>query len=128
MIKSLHNQQDHSKIELKENQMIKYGKSIAAGITILCAGSIDAKISWKHLCFRTPSTFKTDHLDAYFPRFTQINDNKFASVHTAIPEGFVTFATSNYFAILETLVKSVHAFSTRPVVAYGINADIPWST
>ena len=45
-----------------------------------------------------------------------------------IEEGFVTFATSNYFGLLEVLIASVHTFSTRPIIAYGVNADIPFST
>lgn len=45
-----------------------------------------------------------------------------------IAEGFVTFATSNYFGLLEVMIESIHQFSTRPVVAFGINADIPWDT
>ena len=44
-----------------------------------------------------------------------------------IAEGFVTFATSNYFPLLEVTLASVHEFSTRPIVAYGVNADIPFS-
>ncbi|HEY2810910.1 MAG TPA: hypothetical protein VGJ00_05935 [Rhabdochlamydiaceae bacterium] len=54
----------------------------------------------------------------------------FSSVHAeqeVIEEGFVTLATPNYFGILETLVESVHIFSTRPVIAYGLGADIPLS-
>lgn len=43
-------------------------------------------------------------------------------------EGFVTFATSNYFDLLKVTLDSAHEFSTRPVIAYGINADIPFST
>src|SRR5581483_9878849 len=45
-----------------------------------------------------------------------------------IEEGFVAFATRSYFPILEVLIKSVHAFSTRPIVVFGINDDIPFST
>ena len=44
-----------------------------------------------------------------------------------IEEGFVTFATESYFPVLEVLIQSVHEFSTRPIVAFGINADIPFS-
>ncbi len=46
----------------------------------------------------------------------------------SIEEGFVTFATASYFPILKVLLDSVKAFSTRPVVAFGINDDIPFST
>ncbi len=45
-----------------------------------------------------------------------------------IEEGFVTFATADYFPLLEVTLESVHEFSTRPIVAYGVNADIPFST
>ncbi|CAN5167237.1 hypothetical protein BH09DEP1_BH09DEP1_7840 [soil metagenome] len=44
-----------------------------------------------------------------------------------IEEGFVTFATENYFGLLEVMIESIHQFSTRPVVAFGINVDIPFS-
>lgn len=43
-----------------------------------------------------------------------------------INEAFVTFATKNYFPLLEVTIASVHEFSTRPIVAYGINDDIPF--
>lgn len=43
-----------------------------------------------------------------------------------IEEGFVTFATANYFPLLKVLLDSHKAFSTRPIVAFGINADIPF--
>lgn len=45
-----------------------------------------------------------------------------------IEEGFVTFATRDYFSLLHVLLDSIKAFSTRPIVAFGINADIPFST
>lgn len=45
-----------------------------------------------------------------------------------IENGFVTFATANYFQLLEVLIKSIHIFSEHPVIAYGINEDIPFST
>lgn len=44
----------------------------------------------------------------------------------SVNEGFVTFATSNYFDLLKVTLDSAHQFSTRPVIAYGINADIPF--
>ncbi|MBS0605161.1 MAG: hypothetical protein JSS60_09040 [Verrucomicrobia bacterium] len=43
-------------------------------------------------------------------------------------EGWVAYATPNYFSILEVMIASVHAFSTHPIVAVGVNADIPFST
>ncbi|MFZ5953496.1 MAG: hypothetical protein ACOYT8_00170 [Candidatus Dependentiae bacterium] len=48
--------------------------------------------------------------------------------HTQPSEGFVTFATSNYFDLLKVTLDSAHEFSTRPVIAYGINAEIPFDT
>lgn len=53
---------------------------------------------------------------------THQNDSNFF-----IEEGFVTFATSNYFSLLEVLLDSIKVFSTRPIVAFGINSDIPFS-
>ncbi len=44
-----------------------------------------------------------------------------------VEEGFVTFATKNYFPLLRVLLDSVHYFSTRPIVVYGVNDDIPFS-
>lgn len=52
----------------------------------------------------------------------------FVETPITIEEGFVTFATSNYFGLLEVMIESIHQFSTRPIVAFGINADIPWDT
>jgi hypothetical protein len=41
-------------------------------------------------------------------------------------EGFVTFSNNNpdYLALLTNLLDSVHYFSTRPVIAYGIDVDL----
>lgn len=43
-------------------------------------------------------------------------------------EGWVVFANENYFPLLEVTIASIHAFSSRPVIAVGVNADIPFST
>lgn len=43
-----------------------------------------------------------------------------------IEEAFVSFSTPAYFGILQVMLESVHTFSTRPVVVYGINCDIPF--
>ncbi len=45
-----------------------------------------------------------------------------------VEEGFVTFATKNYFPLLQVLLDSVHYFSTRPIIVYGINDDIPFTS
>jgi len=42
-----------------------------------------------------------------------------------LEEAFVSFATPNYFPLLEVLVDSVERFSSRPIVAFGVGADIP---
>lgn len=47
---------------------------------------------------------------------------------TMIEEGFVSFATPNYFPLLEVLIESVHSFSTRPIIVYGVWEDVPFST
>ncbi len=44
-----------------------------------------------------------------------------------LEEAFVTFATANYFGILEVLIDSIHEFSNRPVIVYGVNATVPFS-
>lgn len=44
-----------------------------------------------------------------------------------IEEAYVTYATSDYFRIVEVLLNSVKAFSTRPIVVIGVNADVPFS-
>ncbi len=43
-------------------------------------------------------------------------------------EAWVAFATADYFRLLEVTIASVHAFSTRPIIAVGVNEDIPFST
>jgi hypothetical protein len=66
-----------------------------------------------------------------FLLFTEIHSAKVpcsAKKEPPIPEAFVTFATENYFSLLEVTIKSIHAFSIRPIIAYGINADIPFDT
>lgn len=45
-----------------------------------------------------------------------------------IEEAFVTFATENYFKSTEVLLDSIKAFSSRPVVVVGVNADVPFSS
>lgn len=43
-------------------------------------------------------------------------------------EAWIAFATENYFPLMEVTIASVHAFSTRPIIVVGINADLPFST
>ena len=45
-----------------------------------------------------------------------------------IQEAYVTYATENYFPLVEVLLDSVKAFSSRPIVVFGVNADVPFST
>ena len=45
---------------------------------------------------------------------------------TSPQEAFVAFADEAFFPLLRVLIDSVEAFSTRPIIAYGINADLPW--
>lgn len=49
------------------------------------------------------------------------------TANESIEEGFVSFATPSYFGLMEVLIESIHAFSTRPIIVYGIDADIPFS-
>ena len=41
-------------------------------------------------------------------------------------EAFVTFSNNQpqYLAVLKVLLDSVHAFSTRPIIAFGIDVDL----
>ena len=41
-------------------------------------------------------------------------------------EAFVTFSNNNpnYLALFKVLLDSVHAFSTRPIIAFGIDVDL----
>ena len=45
-------------------------------------------------------------------------------------EAFVTFSNNHpkYLAILKVLLDSVHAFSTRPIIAFGIDVDLDIDT
>ncbi len=70
---------------------------------------------------------------AIFSTFTSTfkvhaEDNLNPPVAPVIEEAWVAYATANYFSLLEVTIASVHAFSTRPIVAVGVNDDIPFST
>ena len=45
-------------------------------------------------------------------------------------EAFVTFSNNNprYLALLKVLLDSIHAFSTRPIIAFGIDVDLDIDT
>ena len=45
-------------------------------------------------------------------------------------EAFVTFSNNNprYLALLKILLDSIHAFSTRPIIAFGIDIDLDIDT
>ncbi len=45
-----------------------------------------------------------------------------------IEEAFVTFGNRAYFPLIEVLIESVEAFSSRPIIVIGINDDVPFST
>jgi len=45
-----------------------------------------------------------------------------------IEKGFVAFATPDFFPYIEILLESIKAFSKYPIVVFGINSDIPFST
>jgi hypothetical protein len=47
-------------------------------------------------------------------------------LNTTLSEGFVTFSNNNpkYLALLTNLLDSVHYFSSRPIIAYGIDVDL----
>lgn len=45
-----------------------------------------------------------------------------------LDEAFITYANSGYFPLVEVLLESVKAFSSHPIVVFGINDDVPFST
>lgn len=45
-----------------------------------------------------------------------------------IEKGYVAYATENFYPYLEILLDSHKAFSKYPIVVFGINSDIPFST
>jgi hypothetical protein len=60
-----------------------------------------------------------------------VTDNSTSSQNTNISEqqpkeAFVTFSNNNptYLALFKVLLDSVHAFSTRPIIAFGIDVDL----
>ena len=57
-----------------------------------------------------------------------MNIGLYATEETVPPkEAWVVFATADYFDLLEVTIASVHEFSSRPIIAFGINADLPFS-
>lgn len=42
-------------------------------------------------------------------------------------EGFVAFADRKFVPLLGVLIDSVLTFSDRPIIAYGVNIDLPWA-
>ncbi|UJR34139.1 hypothetical protein I4U23_021546 [Adineta vaga] len=53
-------------------------------------------------------------------------DNKTSIISREPKEAFVTFSNNHpsYLALLKVLLDSVHAFSTRPIIAFGIDVDL----
>lgn len=45
-----------------------------------------------------------------------------------LKEAFVTFATPSHFGLLEVLIESVHLFTKKYIVAFGIDGEIPFSS
>ncbi|CAF2130041.1 unnamed protein product, partial [Rotaria magnacalcarata] len=54
------------------------------------------------------------------------NDTHNTNVFDQPKEAFVTFSNNqpSYLALLNVLLDSVHAFSTRPIIAFGIDVDL----
>jgi hypothetical protein len=42
-------------------------------------------------------------------------------------EAWVLFANEGYFGLMEITIAGLHEFSDRPIVAVGVNADVPFS-
>jgi hypothetical protein len=57
---------------------------------------------------------------------SELNNSQNASTFVQPKEAFVTFSNNHpaYLALLKVLLDSVHAFSTRPIIAFGIDVDL----
>jgi hypothetical protein len=57
---------------------------------------------------------------------SELNNTENKSISDQPKEAFVTFCNSqpSYMALLNVLLDSVHAFSTRPIIAFGIDVDL----
>jgi hypothetical protein len=81
--------------------------------------TISPSIYFKHLLtsllFISPTISSNDSIK-----------ESFFSMNNTPNEGFVTFSNSDpkYLALLTNLLDSVHYFSTRPIIAYGIDVDL----
>jgi hypothetical protein len=55
-----------------------------------------------------------------------LNDVQNSNMSGHPKEAFVTFSNNNpmYLALLYVLLDSVHAFSTRPIICFGIDVDL----
>ena len=84
----------------------------------------------KKVCIILCAVFVVQWVHADFDVFKELDLLPFKPVPEAsvLEEGFVAFASKSYFPLLEIMLDSVHYFSTRPVIVYGINDDIPYDT
>lgn len=57
---------------------------------------------------------------------TQKNDSQNSNATDQPKEAFVTFSNNNptYLSLLKVFLESVHTFSTRPIIAFGIDVDL----
>jgi hypothetical protein len=57
---------------------------------------------------------------------SELNNSQNASTFVQPKEAFVTFSNNHpsYLALLNVLLDSVHAFSTRPIITFGIDVDL----
>lgn len=46
---------------------------------------------------------------------------------TQIEYAFIAYATESYFPLLKVLLDSHQHFSQKPIIVYGVNADVPFS-
>jgi len=59
-----------------------------------------------------------------------LNDSQNSNISEQPKEAFVTFSNNQpkYLAVLKVLLDSIHAFSTRPIIAFGIDVDLDIDT
>jgi hypothetical protein len=78
----------------------------------------------------TIATVPSEKIDKVVQVTSQLNNIQNASIPEQPKEAFVTFSNNqpSYLALLKVLLDSVHAFSTRPIIAYGVDVDLDIDT
>lgn len=73
-----------------------------------------------------PVKFNENNKSNLYNLTTTFTTTTLTTVNEEIHEGFVTFATKSHFELLKVLVESIHNFSTRHIIAFGLDDDVPF--